>query len=59
MDCFFKIHNCVLSAIKFGFAMATFDAHIYAEVVDIYILVGQNARENIDSGYCVPYPESC
>ena len=43
---------------ELGFTTATFDAHIYTELVRIYILAGQFCRFNVDSGYCVPYPES-
>lgn len=45
-------------AIKFGLTAATFDAHIYREVVDIYILAGYFARKSIDSEDCVLYSES-
>ena len=59
MDNHVILHDCVSFAIKFGFTAATFDAHIYPELVDIYILAGDFARDNVDSGYCVPYTESC
>lgn len=42
---------------KLGFTTATFDAHIYTEMVGIYILMGQFCRFYVDSGYCVPYSE--
>ena len=56
---FLKSKVYVVLTRKTRLTFATLDAHIYSELVDIYILAGQNARENVDSGYCVPYPESC
>ena len=51
------LHDCVSLTIKFSLTMATFDAHIYREVVDIYILARYFARESIDSEDCVLYSE--
>ena len=48
----------VVFAIKFSFTGATFDAHIYAQMVAIYILTGHIPRESIDSVDCVLYSES-
>ena len=51
------VEYCVCFAIKFRSACTTFDAHIYAELVDIYILAGQICRKSIDSEDCVLYSE--
>jgi hypothetical protein len=57
MDYAFIYHDCVCFAVFFGMTTATFDAHIYREVVAIYILAGQLCRFYVDSGYYVPYTE--
>ena len=47
-------HDRVRLAEKLGFTTATFDAHIYREVVDIYILAGKICRSDVDSRDYVP-----
>ena len=48
----------LMFAAKNGITVVTDDAHIYPELVDIYILAGHFAGESIDSGDCVPITES-
>ena len=55
---FLKSEVYVVLTRKTRFTFATLDAHIYPELVDIYILTGHFARKSIDSEDCVLYSES-